>query len=159
MKRHLNVFIPDGLLEALDAFAVEHGLNRSQATRLLIALSLWEPRPSYTPPTLPNWQTEAWTSLLRGLFGSGRLILTDEIKALLADAVGTLDERAARVLRLRFGLDGPRHTLAEVGAIFGVGRRRIHQVEGLALRRLRRWLRGSGVWELLGEQLELEKNI
>jgi len=50
----------------------------------------------------------------------------------------TLNEREARVLELRFGLeDGRSRTLEEVGKDFGVTRERIRQIEAKALRKLR----------------------
>jgi len=151
--------MPGDLLEALDAFAAGHGANRSEITRLAIWQLLNAPE-EYIAPMLPNWQVEAWTSLLRGLFGDARLILTADIEALLRQAVAALgerDERSARVLRLRFGLDGPRHTGAEAGAIFGVNRQRAHQVERTALGQVRRWLRARGTWDLLRAQLGKEE--
>ena len=62
--------------------------------------------------------------------------------ALLAEALkeilGTLTEREADVLRMRFGMyDGRTHTLEEVGQIFGVTRERIRQIENKAIRTLR----------------------
>ena len=62
--------------------------------------------------------------------------------ALLAEALkeilGTLTEREADVLRMRFGMyDGRTHTLEEVGQIFGVTRERIRQIENQAIRKLR----------------------
>ena len=46
--------------------------------------------------------------------------------------------RAARVLRLYFGLDGGReHTLEEIGAMLGVTRERVRQLRDRALKRLR----------------------
>ena len=62
--------------------------------------------------------------------------------ALLAEALkeilGTLTEREAAVLRMRFGMyDGRTHTLEEVGQIFGVTRERIRQIENKAIRKLR----------------------
>ena len=62
--------------------------------------------------------------------------------ALLAEALkeilGTLTEREADVLRMRFGMyDGRTHTLEEVGQIFGVPRERIRQIENKAIRKLR----------------------
>ena len=62
--------------------------------------------------------------------------------ALLAEALkeilGTLTEREADVLRMRFGMyDGRTHTLEEVGQIFGVTRERIRQIENKAIRKLR----------------------
>ena len=62
--------------------------------------------------------------------------------ALLAEALseilGTLTDREADVLRMRFGMyDGRTHTLEEVGQIFGVTRERIRQIENNAIRKLR----------------------
>ena len=62
--------------------------------------------------------------------------------ALLAEALkeilGTLTEREADVLRMRFGMyDGRTHTLEEEGQIFGVTRERIRQIENKAIRKLR----------------------
>ena len=62
------------------------------------------------------------------------LLLEEKIEEIL----GTLSEREARILRLRFGLeDGKSYTLEEVGQKFNLTRERIRQIEGRALRRLR----------------------
>ena len=54
------------------------------------------------------------------------------------DVLDTLNDREARVLELRFGLeDGRSRTLEEVGKDFGVTRERIRQIEAKALRKLR----------------------
>ena len=56
----------------------------------------------------------------------------------LAESLGTLTEREADVLKMRFGMyDGRTHTLEEVGQIFGVTRERIRQIENKAIRKLR----------------------
>ena len=56
----------------------------------------------------------------------------------LTEILGTLTEREADVLRMRFGMyDGRTHTLEEVGQIFGVTRERIRQIESKAIRKLR----------------------
>ena len=53
--------------------------------------------------------------------------------------MGTLTEKEKTVLLYRFGLiDGYTRTLEEVGKIFHVTRERIRQIEGRALRKLRR---------------------
>lgn len=62
--------------------------------------------------------------------------------ALLAEALeeilGTLTQREADVLKMRFGIyDGRTHTLEEVGKTFGVTRERIRQIENKAIRKLR----------------------
>ena len=56
----------------------------------------------------------------------------------LTEILGTLTEREADVLRMRFGMyDGRTLTLEEVGQIFGVTRERIRQIENKAIRKLR----------------------
>ncbi len=60
------------------------------------------------------------------------------LKDHLDEVLSTLTEREAKVLTLRFGLDGglPK-TLEEVGKVFGVTRERIRQIEAKALRKLK----------------------
>jgi RNA polymerase primary sigma factor len=61
-------------------------------------------------------------------------LLRDQLRSVLA----TLPEREAGVLRLRFGLtDGQRHTLNEVGQVYGVNTERIRQLESKAIHKLR----------------------
>ena len=56
----------------------------------------------------------------------------------LTEILGTLTEREADVLRMRFGMyDGRTHTREEGGQIFGVTRERIRQIENKAIRKLR----------------------
>ena len=53
-------------------------------------------------------------------------------------ALGTLSDREALVLRMRFGMyDGQLYTLEQVGDILGVTRERIRQIESKALRKLK----------------------
>ncbi len=60
------------------------------------------------------------------------------LKEQLSEVLGTLHEREAKVLELRFGLvDGRQRTLEEVGKEFNVTRERIRQIESKALRKLR----------------------
>lgn len=60
------------------------------------------------------------------------------LSEVLTEILGTLTEREADVLRMRFGMyDGRTHTLEEVGQIFGVTRERIRQIENKAIRKLR----------------------
>lgn len=61
------------------------------------------------------------------------------MKKQIEEALKTLNEREAKVLRMRFGLgDGNEHTLEEVGQQFKVTRERIRQIEAKAMRKLRR---------------------
>ena len=68
----------------------------------------------------------------------------------LTEILGTLTEREADVLRMRFGMyDGRTHTLEEVGQIFGVTRERIRQIENKAIRKLRHPSRSSKLKDYL----------
>jgi len=61
-------------------------------------------------------------------------MLAEDVRAV----VETLSPREARILRLRYGLDGGGdYTLKEIGEKFGVTRERIRQIEMQALRKLR----------------------
>ena len=60
------------------------------------------------------------------------------LKDHLDEVLATLSEREAKVLKLRFGLEGNKQmTLEEVGKVFGVTRERIRQIEAKALRKLK----------------------
>lgn len=60
------------------------------------------------------------------------------LKENLEEVLGTLTDREARVLKMRFGLEGKNPmTLEEVGREFGVTRERIRQIEAKALRKLK----------------------
>ena len=60
------------------------------------------------------------------------------LKEQLDEVLKTLTPREAKVLMLRFGLEGGHpHTLEEVGKEFDVTRERIRQIEAKALRKLR----------------------
>lgn len=65
----------------------------------------------------------------------GELIQREEMAGLDA-GLDALDERKARILRMRFGLDGPEYTLKEVGEVLGITRERVRQLEGEALNEL-----------------------
>ncbi len=65
-------------------------------------------------------------------------VIRGNLKEQIAHALGSLTQREAEVLRMRFGLgDGNEHTLEEVGQRFRVTRERIRQIEAKALRSLK----------------------
>jgi RNA polymerase primary sigma factor len=61
------------------------------------------------------------------------------LAATIEEALGTLKEREARVLRLYFGLEDSKDpmTLEEIGALLGITRERVRQIKEKALVRLR----------------------
>ena len=67
---------------------------------------------------------------------------TKNLHTELEDLRTHLDEREARIIDARFGLDGSTpKTLEEVGQEFGVTRERIRQVQNIALEKMRKILR------------------
>lgn len=71
---------------------------------------------------------------------------TSALNEALEQAIGTLPEREANVIRLRYGLGGEReHTLDELGKQLGMTREGVRKIERQALRRLRHSL---NVWSL-----------
>ncbi len=67
-----------------------------------------------------------------------QLMATRQLQRLMAACLASLTEREARILQLRYGFESGRpHTLQEIGAIFGLSRERIRQIEQSALEKLR----------------------
>ena len=63
----------------------------------------------------------------------------DDLETQAGDLLTGLDEISRQVLQLRFGIGCEReHTLQEIGRRFGLTRERIRQIEGRALKQLRR---------------------
>lgn len=57
--------------------------------------------------------------------------------AFLDDVLNQISERERKILRMRFGVDGHIHTLADIGKQMKVTRERVRQIEAKALRKLR----------------------
>ena len=69
----------------------------------------------------------------------------------IEEALGTLKEREARILRLYFGLDGQEAmTLEEIGSLLGITRERVRQIKEKALSRLRHASRSRFLETFLG---------
>ena len=74
-------------------------------------------------------------------------LVRQELKSLMEELLGMLNERQQQVLRLRFGMeDGICHSLEEIGAVIGVSKERARQIERQAMDKLHR----------LGQDLGLE---
>ena len=66
------------------------------------------------------------------------MVIHINLREQIEEALKSLTEREAKVLKMRFGLgDGNEHTLEEVGQQFKVTRERIRQIEAKALRKLK----------------------
>jgi RNA polymerase primary sigma factor len=77
-------------------------------------------------------------------------VLEEDRSVRLERALAGLSDKEREILRLRFGLgDDREHTLEEIGERYGLTRERIRQIEGKALRRLRRLPGGADLRVLL----------
>ena len=54
----------------------------------------------------------------------------------MAEVLAELTPREERILRMRFGIGIPDHTLEQVSKMFGVTRERIRQIEAKAVQKL-----------------------
>jgi RNA polymerase primary sigma factor len=78
-------------------------------------------------------------------------VLDEDRSSQVERALAALPDKEREILRLRFGVGVDReHTLEEIGERYGLTRERIRQIEGNALRKLRR-LPGSGDLRVLLE--------
>src|SRR5690606_14749574 len=75
----------------------------------------------------------------------------------VTDALSELTEREREVVNLRYGLHGGKaHTLQELGAYFKVSRERVRQIEGQALRKLRKSHLSEAMFEPQDEEEKKE---
>jgi RNA polymerase sigma factor (sigma-70 family) len=72
--------------------------------------------------------------------GPDMTVLDVESRDRLNTLVGLLDERAADIIRSRYGLvDGRQHKLADIGIKHGISAERVRQLEREALQKLRKF--------------------
>ena len=77
-------------------------------------------------------------------------LVRQELKSLMEELLGMLNERQQQVLRLRFGMeDGIYHSLEDIGAALGVSKERARQIERQAMDKLHRLGAGLGLEDFL----------
>jgi hypothetical protein len=66
-----------------------------------------------------------------------------------------LDDREAKIIKMRYGIDGPKYTLEQVWEEFDVTRERVRQIEQKVIQKLKdhEWLQ-----KILGIEDEIAKN-
>ncbi len=74
----------------------------------------------------------------RAALSPEQIVLNEMERQTLHRMIESIDEREAKILSLRYGLDDePAKTLSEIGKIMGLSRERIRQIEARALNRLK----------------------
>ena len=79
-----------------------------------------------------------------------RAALSENLEKIL----GMLDDRESKIIKMRYGIDGPKFTLEQVGEEFGVTRERIRQVEQKVLQKLKEH---PELQKMLGIEDEIDK--
>ncbi len=78
----------------------------------------------------------------------------ESLKENLDHILNMLDEREAKIIKMRYGIDGPKYTLEQVGAEFQVTRERVRQIEQKVLQKLKEH---EGLQKMLGLEDDFEK--
>ncbi|MFC2494889.1 hypothetical protein BSK20_01865 [SR1 bacterium human oral taxon HOT-345] len=97
---------------------------------------------------------------LADLLEDGNTLRPDQIAERAAlrnnlDAIlGMLDDREAKIVKMRYGIDGPRFTLEQVGEEFDVTRERVRQIEQKVIQKLKEH---QGLQKMLGIEDDIEK--
>jgi len=65
-----------------------------------------------------------------------------------------LDEREAKIIKMRYGIDGPKYTLEQVGEEFDVTRERVRQIEQKVIQKLQEH---AGLQKILGIEDDIKK--
>ena len=65
-----------------------------------------------------------------------------------------LDDREAKIVKMRYGIDGPQFTLEQVGEEFDVTRERVRQIEQKVIQKLKEH---QGLQKMLGIEDDIEK--
>ncbi len=79
---------------------------------------------------------------------------TNALRTNLDTILKMLDEREAKIIKMRYGIDGPKYTLEQVWEEFDVTRERVRQVEQKVIQKLREH---EGLQKMLGIEDDMEK--
>ena len=117
-----------------DEIAAEAGLTEE---RLVTALSLDGIDASLDAPMCAGMD-KTWLDTVGSFVDPADAIEAQVQTEQIEEMLSILDDRERRVLIYYHGLHGaPRQTLGEIGAMFGVTRERVRQIEAKALKKLR----------------------
>lgn len=91
---------------------------------------------------------DEWRDTLADLLEDGSTLRPDQfaekhtLTKNLDMILDMLDEREAKIIKMRYGIDGPRYTLEQVGEEFDVTRERVRQIEQKVIQKLKehQWL-------------------
>ena len=83
-----------------------------------------------------------------------QVVEKEMIRDNLEKILDMLDSRESKIIKMRYGIDGPKYTLEQVGAEFDVTRERVRQIEQKVIQKLQEHI---GLERLLGIEDEVAK--
>lgn len=83
-----------------------------------------------------------------------QVVEKEMIRDNLEKILDMLDPRESKIIKMRYGIDGPKYTLEQVGAEFDVTRERVRQIEQKVIQKLQEHI---GLQRLLGIEDEVAK--
>lgn len=91
---------------------------------------------------------DEWRDTLADLLEDANTLRPDQfaeknaLRKNLDTILGMLDDREAKIIKMRYGIDGPKYTLEQVGEEFDVTRERVRQIEQKVIQKLKdhEWL-------------------
>ena len=78
----------------------------------------------------------------------------EALKTNLEGILKMLDDREAKIVKMRYGIDGPKYTLEQVGEEFNVTRERVRQIEQKVIQKLQEH---QGLQKMIGIEDDLER--
>ena len=118
---------------------IEMKLSPDQITRIIEIIQA----PSSLEAEIGSEEGNSLKDILqdKSIASPAEITSVNQRKEKIDDMLDLLSHQEEQILRLRFGLDdGEPKTLETIGITFGVTRERIRQIEGMALKKLRRYL-------------------
>ncbi len=103
---------------------------------------------------------DEWRDTLADLIEDGNTLRPDQfaeknaLRNNLDMILGMLDDREAKIVKMRYGIDGPRYTLEQVGEEFNVTRERVRQIEQKVIQKLKEH---AGLQKILGIEDDIAK--
>ena len=103
---------------------------------------------------------DEWRDTLADLIEDGNTLRPDQfaekntLRKNLDMILWMLDDREAKIVKMRYGIDGPRYTLEQVGEEFNVTRERVRQIEQKVIQKLKEH---AGLQKILGIEDDIAK--
>lgn len=102
-----------------------------------------------------DWKDSLWDLIEdKNTLRPDQFVERETVRNNLDMILNMLDEREAKIIKMRYGIDGPKYTLEQVGEEFQVTRERVRQIEQKVIQKLQEHV---GLQKILGIEDDIEK--